>query len=536
MKQILLYTLFLLIPVQFFAQAPNLGSAANFALFSSDGAILNTGISQVTGNIGTNVGSSTGFGNVNGVMHDEDGASALCAADLLLAYGEMNVAIPTSTPAPAIGNGMTMYPGVHAITGDATLDLNLILDAQGDPNAVFIFQISATLSTSAGSSIELINDAMACNVFWKVEGLVSIATGTDMKGTIVANNAAIEIATGSMLEGRALSTTGAVSVDGVKAKTPIGCGSPVLNGPTAPNLGVVGCYGVFSTDGAVTNNGITNVTGDVGSNNGAVTGFDPLLVDGEIHLVSDQSTAQAANDLLVAYNYLNVLPYDIELLYPAQLGNNLVLTPQTYLLNAAAIFTDSLYLDAQGVADAVFVIKINGALTTSTYSKVLLINGALAENVYWKIEGAVTINNYSVFNGTIVCNNGALGAINTGVEFNGRALTTNGELSTTALDLVVTDVATNCGVVGLSTLELAESLEIYPNPFSESITIKMDEATSFTNNYELKIVNTLGKEVLSTTLTQPSTVIKTDQIPAGIYFFTVYNNDKVIRNGKLIAQ
>src|SRR5690606_12520767 len=124
----------------------------------------------------------------------------------------------------------------------------------------------------------------------------------------------------------------------------------------------------------------------------------------------------------------------------AELGNNLVLTPHTYLMNAAATFTDSLYLDAQGVADAVFVIKINGALTTSTYSKVLLINGALAENVYWKIEGAVTINNYSIFNGTIVCNNGALGAINTGVEFNGRALTTNGELSTTALDVVVTDV------------------------------------------------------------------------------------------------
>ena len=58
-------------------------------------------------------------------------------------------------------------------------------------------------------------------------------------------------------------------------------------------------------------------------------------------------------------------------------------------------------------------------LSTSTYSKVKLINGTLGQNVYWLINGAVGINNYSVFNGTIVCNNGALGALNTGVKLNG---------------------------------------------------------------------------------------------------------------------
>ena len=377
----ILTTFLLLISMQYFAQAPNLGTAANFVLFSTDGAVTNTGITHLTGNVGTNNGSSTGFGNVNGVMHDGDGVSAQCAADLLIAYGQMNVAIPTNNPAPLLGNGMTLNPGVHAISGDATLNLNLILDGQGDPNAVFIFQIQGTLSTAAGSSIELINDAMACNVFWKVEGLVSMASGTSMKGTIVANNSAIEMSTGDTLEGRALSIIGAVTVDGVLAYTPIGCGSPVLTGPIAPDLGVAACYAIFSTDGAVSNAGITNVTGDVGSNNGAVTGYDPLLVSGEIHTIPDGSTAQCASDLLVAYNYLNVLPYDIELLYPAQFGNNLVLTPHTYLMGGAATFTDSLYLDAQGNPNAVFVIQINGALSTSTYSKVLLINGTL--KVQW---------------------------------------------------------------------------------------------------------------------------------------------------------
>ena len=58
-----------------------------------------------------------------------------------------------------------------------------------------------------------------------------------------------------------------------------------------------------------------------------------------------------------AYIYLNNLTEDIELLYPARFGRNLVLTPHTYIMKAAAVFTDSLYLNAQGNPDAVFVIK-----------------------------------------------------------------------------------------------------------------------------------------------------------------------------------
>jgi len=106
-------------------------------------------------------------------------------------------------------------------------------------------------------------------------------------------------------------------------------------------------------------------------------------------------------------------------------------------MKAAATFTDSLYLNAQGNANAVFVIQILGALTTSTYSKVLLINGTQAKNVYWMVEGAVSINNYSVFCGTIICNNGAFGALNTGVILNGRALLTDGALNSTAINATI---------------------------------------------------------------------------------------------------
>src|SRR6185295_17794290 len=73
-----------------FGQVPELGTTADFVLFTTVGAVGNVGISQLTGNVGTNSGSSTAFGNVNGGMHDNDGASAQCAADLLLAYFQLD--------------------------------------------------------------------------------------------------------------------------------------------------------------------------------------------------------------------------------------------------------------------------------------------------------------------------------------------------------------------------------------------------------------------------------------------------------------
>ena len=524
----------LFLPNVNFGQAPNLGTVASFVLFSTNGAVTNTGISQLTGNVGTNNGSSTGFGNVNGGMHDGDGTSAQCAADLLTAYNQLAGTTATLFPASLLGGGQVLTSGVYSITGAATLDLDLILNAQGNANAIFIFKIQGSFSTNANSKIKLINGALACNVFWKVEGLVSMASGTTMRGTVIANNAAINMNTGDTLEGRALSTAGAVTTDGVLAYTPVGCGSTILTGPTAPTLGAAACYAIFSSNGAVSNSGTTVITGDVGSNNGSATGYNSLDVTGTIHIIPDGSTAQCAIDLLNAYNYLNTLTTDIELLYPAQFGNNLVLTPHTYLLNAATVFTDTLYLDAQGNANAMFVLKLNGALSTSTYSKIILINGAQSKNVYWKIEGAVSINNYSIFRGTIICHNGALGAINTGVTFDGRALTTTGALTTTAVSAVATMIPSDCATAGIKSVNgVNEVVAIYPNPFTEFITInnisKVDKA-------ELNIYNILGVIVMNVIINEQLTTIKTTNLTAGFYFYNVISNNKIIQSGRLVSQ
>jgi hypothetical protein len=516
------------------AQDPDLGTAADFVLFSSNGAVSNTGISHLTGNIGSNNGASTAFGNVDGVMHDNDGASALCMGDLLTAYEDLDAAIPAFFPAPLLGNGQILTPGVYAISGNSTLNLNLILNGGNDPNASFIFQIDGAFAANAGASIQLINGAVACHVFWKIEGLVSLATGTKMRGTIIANNAAIEMQSGVLLEGRALSTTGAVTIDGISAYLPTGCGSPILTGPTAPELASTACYAIFSADGAVTNTGVTHVTGDIGTNNGLTTGYMATDVTGTIHAVPDVSTATAASDLANVYTSLNNLSPDIELLYPAQFGNSLVLTPHTYLLDGAATFTDTLFLNARGNADAVFVIQVNGALSTSTYAQVKLINGAQAKNIFWKVEGAVNINDYSNFKGTIVSNNGAISSLGTGATLEGRELTTNGAMQTAAITATIT--AGCMEVVGLDALSGTSkpAVSFYPNPWNTSLTVGLPGATA-TNSSTLRITDILGKVLLETVLTASDTTF-TLSFPAGIYLYEVSGQNQLVQSGRLVSQ
>lgn len=517
-----------LTPTINFAQSITLGSAANFVLFSTDGALSNTGISQLTGNVGTNNGSSTAFGNVNGQMHDNDLVSAQAATDLLVAYNQLNVAVPTFFPAPLLGNGQILTAGVYSIAAASTLNLELTLD--GNANSVFIFKIAGPLSTNANSSVKLLNGVKACNVFWKVEGLIDIASGTTIRGNLLANNAAVNFNTNSTLEGRAFSTAGAITVDGVLAYTPTGCGSPLLTGPAAPNLASIACYSLFSGNGSLINTGSTHAQGDVGTNVGLTSGFDPLKITGMIHPIPDASTATCAVDLGNVYTYLNALPVDIDLLYPSQFGRNLVLTPHTYVLNGATTFTDSLYLNAEGNANAVFVIKINGALETSTFSNVILTNGAQAKNIFWVVNGAVDINQFSQFNGSIIVNNGAV-SLNKGTVINGRVYTTDGAFTTDSIRMTM---PTTCTTVGLEKTENDLLVHVYPNPFDQEIHIQLNNSNS--EIQELKIFNILGKEVMHLELNQSKTTIQSSDFPSGVYFYQITSNQQIIQTGRLVSQ
>jgi hypothetical protein len=184
------------------------------------------------------------------------------------------------------------------------------------------------------------------------------------------------------------------------------------------------------------------------------------------------------------------------------------------------------------------VIQIFGALSTSTYATVMLMDGARPENVYWKIEGAVGINNYSDFSGTIVCNNGALGALNTGVTLHGRALTTTGALTTTAVNVIATLVPLDCGIVGIPSQGSANSNDAFtiaPNPFSASTTLIVNDASQIIN-CQMRIYNLMGTEVMSEIITRQNTTLETSNLPAGIYFYRITAGNKTVQSGKLVSQ
>lgn len=508
----------------------SLGTAGNFALFTTTGGVSNVGTSQITGDVGSNNGAVTNFGNVDGVMHPvADGATASAAADLTIAVNLINATPNTGSLAPGLGGGQTITPGVYSIGAAATMTGNLTLDGGGNTNPLFIIKVQGSLSAAANTQVILTNGAVACNVFWKVDGLIDLATNTSMKGNVIANIGAIVLNTGVTIEGRALSTTGAITVSNVSVRKPLGCGVPQLTGPAAPPLNSVACYTIFSANGAVTNTGTTFVTGDVGTNVGLTSGFQASNVTGTIHPNPDTSTAQAATDLAGVYTYLNGLPHDIELLFPATFGNGLILTPHTYLLDAATVHTGSIFLDAQNNNDAVFVIKIVGALSSATAANVVLLNGAQAKNVFWVVNGATDLATNYVLKGTLIGNNAAI-TVNTGASIEGRILSTTGGISTFGINAQMTPGCTNLGTE--SSVFLTKTASLYPNPFSSVLNVNIEGLGKSAN---LTIYSATGSRVFAKVLSSKTTELQMN-LPTGAYFYQLTGENGKQQGGKLISK
>lgn len=211
--------IFLYFPNVNFAQAPNLGESSGFVLFTGVGELKNTGqVTSISGNIGTNAGAYNGFlpGTVNGAVHLADSISVLAAVDVNTAYTYLASKTCDAVIGTTLGSGQVLTPKVYCLGAASTLEGNLILDAQGDPNALFIFKIDGAFSAGVSSTISLINSASLCNVYWQVNGAFSLSNEAVFNGTLIANGA-INLYAGSKLYGRALTRAGAISLDNTLA-------------------------------------------------------------------------------------------------------------------------------------------------------------------------------------------------------------------------------------------------------------------------------------------------------------------------------
>jgi hypothetical protein len=192
-------------------------TAGNFKILAGS-TVTNTGPTTITGgNLGLSPGSAvTGFPpgilTPPAVMHVTDPIAAQAQLDLTAAY-LYAAGLPPGTSLPGNMSGLTFTPGVWTNASSVMLSAgNVTLDAQGDANAVFIFQIGSTLTTIGSTQVVLAGGAQAKNIFWQVGSSATLGTNSIFYGTIMALQS-ITLDTGATLHGRALARNGAVTLD-----------------------------------------------------------------------------------------------------------------------------------------------------------------------------------------------------------------------------------------------------------------------------------------------------------------------------------
>jgi hypothetical protein len=466
--------------------------------------------------------------------------------DLLNLYIHLsNIPVTNLTHAAAFGGGETLTPGVYSTAAAGSLGGELILDGENKENSLFIIKYNGAFSVVAASKVRLINGQKASNVFWVAEGAISVGASSIIKGTLLAHAGAVSLGATCDLEGRMFSTAGATVVGaGAKLELPNDpTGLPIIcvNNSDSGDalLGSVAKFAVFTGAGAISNIGASGIIGDIGSNAGAISGFEgskSLLVS-NIHKINDV-TIKAKADLKKAYLQLTSIEVTS---IPAGVLTGVTLTPGVHAIAAAGTLTGTVTLDGEGDADALFVIKFGGAFSTAAQSRVRLINGARYGNVFWVAEGAISLGASSFMKGTLISN----AAVTMGARANleGRMLTNSGAIS---LNIAVVYIGyLKCVESSNKTVESpieldATTLMAYPNPFSFNTTIRFTIPYLETNAtlvmYDLK--GSLIKRLYSGKANanqQYEIQFNGQNIPAGVYFFRL-TTSKETKNFKVVAK
>ena len=216
------------------------------------------------------------------------------------------------------------------------------------------------------------------------------------------------------------------------------------------------------------------IKGDVGLSPAArskITGLTPGEVTGSIFAADDGGAVavmltQAKADLTAAYNDAAGRSLGAVDVAGADLGGR-TLAPGLYKSSGTLAVTGNLTLDAQGDSTAVFIFQMASSLNTASGSKVILIGGANAANIFWQVGSSATLGTTSSFKGTIMADQSV--SLATGATLDGRAMARIGAV--TMQGATVTAPATAITAV------ILESASLVRGPYANAAGQSVSQAT-----------------------------------------------------------
>jgi len=255
------------------APAVPLASAVTYGILAGT-TVTNTGSTTINGDLGLTPGSAiTGSPTVTGATNVTNPAAVAAQNDLTAAYNNAAGRTPSISVPSDIG-GLTLTPGVYSAASSLGITGTVTLNGQGNANAVWIFQIPTSLTTSVSGAVVLTNGASAKNVFWQVGSSATLGATSTFNGTILALTT-ITANTGAIINGRLLARNGAVNLAGNTITVPAAPSLPVPFGVPSGNnfaagklaLNIVNGVGAYEGAGAASSYayltlGGTFVTGD----------------------------------------------------------------------------------------------------------------------------------------------------------------------------------------------------------------------------------------------------------------------------------
>lgn len=187
----------------------------------------------------------------------------------------------TSSMFPTFLTSTTILPGVYESVAAVSMAGTITFNGQGNNNSLFIFKINAACTAAASSTFVMTNGAHADNIFFVVQGALSVGANASLAGTFISPASALSTGVGAFIHGRLLTKNGAIAISG---------SVQVPNTYFPFELGVIKGFVLFTTIGDVSNTGNNVVVGDVGTNSGNVTGFETTTMTGSIYLPGSGSS------------------------------------------------------------------------------------------------------------------------------------------------------------------------------------------------------------------------------------------------------